>query len=68
MWFVGVEVEQETSSPPPKKNPGSAPVHSQRASNIIYSTFVPIFDVCRFSYSVSSTNYDLVRIWEPELS
>ena len=24
MWFVGVEVEQETSAPPPKKNPGSA--------------------------------------------
>ena len=26
MWFSGVEVEQETSAPPPKKNPGSAPV------------------------------------------
>ena len=26
MWFVGVEVEQETSAPPPRKNPGSAPV------------------------------------------
>ena len=25
MWFMGVEVEQETSAPPPKKNPGSAP-------------------------------------------
>ena len=24
--FIGVEVEQETSAPPPKKNPGSAPV------------------------------------------
>jgi len=24
-WFIGVEVEQETSAPPPKKNPGSAP-------------------------------------------
>ena len=22
-WFIGVEVEQETSAPPPKKNPGS---------------------------------------------
>ena len=21
MWFIGVEVEQETSAPPPKKNP-----------------------------------------------
>ena len=26
MWFIGVEVEQETSAPPAKKNPGSAPV------------------------------------------
>ena len=26
MWFIGVEVEQETIAPPPKKNPGSAPV------------------------------------------
>ena len=29
MWFIGVEVEQETSAPPPKKNPGSAPVTFQ---------------------------------------
>ena len=26
MWLIGVEVEQETSAPPPKINPGSAPV------------------------------------------
>ena len=25
MWFIGVEVEEETSAPHPKKNPGSAP-------------------------------------------
>ena len=25
LWFIGVEVEQETSALPPKKNPGSAP-------------------------------------------
>ena len=25
MWFIGVEVEQETSAPPPEKHPGSAP-------------------------------------------
>ena len=25
MWFIGVEVEQEKSAPPPKKNPGSTP-------------------------------------------
>ena len=29
MWFIGVEVEQETSAPPPKKNSGSAPVIGQ---------------------------------------
>ena len=27
MWFIGVEVEQEKSAPPPKKNPGSAPAN-----------------------------------------
>ena len=26
MWFIDVEVEQEMSGSPPKKNPGSAPV------------------------------------------
>ena len=26
MWFIGVEVEQEMSAPPPKKHPGSASV------------------------------------------
>ena len=25
MWFISVEVEQETSAPPPKKHPGFAP-------------------------------------------
>ena len=25
MWFIGVEIEQETSAHPPQKNPGSAP-------------------------------------------
>ena len=28
MWVIGVEVEQETSAPPPEKNPGSAPAQS----------------------------------------
>ena len=27
LWFIGVEVEQETSATPPKKNPGSASVY-----------------------------------------
>ena len=32
MWFIGVEVEQETSAPTPKKNPGSAPAHVDEIS------------------------------------
>ena len=28
MWFIDVEVEQETSAPRPKKNPGSPPDYS----------------------------------------
>ena len=32
MWLIGVEVEQQTSAPPPKKNPGSAPVEIYTAS------------------------------------
>ena len=27
MWFIDVEVKQEASAPPPKKNPGSAPAY-----------------------------------------
>ena len=39
MWFIGVEVEQETSAPPPKKSPGSAPdITSQSGKNL--QTFV----------------------------
>ena len=33
MWLIGVEVEQQTSAPPPKKNPGSAPVIDGGTSN-----------------------------------
>ena len=41
MWFIGVEVEQETSAPPPKKNAGSAPVesHSQLHQKVGLSVF-----------------------------
>ena len=36
MWFIGVEVEQETSAPPPppKKNPGSAPAKWEVSINV----------------------------------
>ena len=33
MWFIGVKVEQETSAPPPKKNPGSAPATDPVSGN-----------------------------------
>ena len=39
MWFIGVEVEQETSAPPPKKNPGSAPVFPQNVSRFFVVTW-----------------------------
>ena len=40
MWFIGVEVEQETSAPPPKKNPGSAPEVSQ-IKMIVFFFLIP---------------------------
>ena len=40
MWFIGVEVEQETSAPPLKKNPGSAP-----EANASMTSIFPHFDV-----------------------
>ena len=39
MWFIGVEVEQETSATPPNKNPGSAPA-SQVASRISFQSSI----------------------------
>ena len=38
MWFTGVKVEQETSAPPPKKHPGSAPAYI-----LIYTLFLLVF-------------------------
>ena len=35
MWFIGVEVWQETSAPPPKINPGSVPDLSRQ--DVIFS-------------------------------
>ena len=36
LWFIGVEVEQGTSAPPPKKNPGSAPEYYHSHSYCAY--------------------------------
>ena len=38
MWFIGVEVEQETSAPPPKKNPGSAPVSGFKSKKFLHES------------------------------
>ena len=35
MWFIAVEVEQETSVPPPKKNPRSAPDVGQQLKRVL---------------------------------
>ena len=35
MWFIGVEVLQEISAPPPKKNPGSTPVKASDIMNLV---------------------------------
>ena len=40
MWFIGVEVEQETIAPPPKKNPGSAPEMAQTSAYRLCSSSV----------------------------
>ena len=39
MWFIGVEVEQETSAPHPKKNPGSTPVHGGQPVDVLQSNW-----------------------------
>ena len=41
-WFIGVEVGQETSAPPPKKNPGSAPENNGTLSKDPIGNTAPI--------------------------
>ena len=45
MRFIGVKVEQETSAPPPKKNPGSAPVTLTTRASIFATATVKSCDV-----------------------
>ena len=65
MWFIGVDVEQETSAPTPKKNPGSAPCKIEQISNpmstglIMYYMLWASF-VC-LTYSCSSLSYNYSR-------
>ena len=53
MWFIGVEVEQETSAPPPKKNPGSAPANNVRM-NTNLRQFSSDVKITRFPYLTGS--------------
>ena len=47
MWFIGVEVEQGTSAPPPKKNPASAPARMPATKAILYSVKIVLeLDFC----------------------
>jgi len=48
MWFIGVEVEQETSAPPPKKNPGSAP-------DLLHSFFLGVVVGVRWGHFMQPT-------------
>ena len=41
MWFISVEVEQETSASHPKKNPGSAP-----ANVPVFQMFTELVEYC----------------------
>ena len=50
MLFIGVEVEQETSAPPPKRNPGSAPAAG--FINLSSLLAVAAFDLVYCSLSV----------------
>ena len=56
MWFIGVEVEQETSAPPPKKNPGSAPgaLKAVLRSNMSYFRPFKVLLLCKSGHCVSS--------------
>ena len=54
MWFIGVEVEQETSAPPPKKTPGSAP------ENYTVSVKFTLNVAC---FSIYTTTWEISAIW-----
>ena len=45
MWFIGVEVEQEMSAPPPKQNPGSAPERDSGFLELYFRFQSPVFHI-----------------------
>ena len=70
--IIGVEVEQETSAPPPKENPGSAPVSLSlgKESPYIFSQFNPLNTDTVNGPSVSVlTGFDRIRFrWTAHLT
>ena len=52
VWFIGVEAEQETSAPPPKKNPESAPEHGDVTMTPKRQLFTLFFTCFCFSKSL----------------
>ena len=56
MCFIGVEVEQEANAPPPKKNPGSAPVEVDETTE----QFTSVFIVNIFINKSSHQNKDMI--------
>ena len=56
MWFIGVEVGQETSAPPPKKNPGSAPV-SRSDGHLIHCSCILFRSKSFFQKLVDDNNH-----------
>ena len=56
MWFIGVEVVQETSAPSPKKNPGSAPVPktpSHFRCVVVFSGFLSLLSFVDWDFTLS---------------
>ena len=59
IWFIGVEVEQETSAPHPKKNPGSTPEELKINCMVIKTKIINVKDLFVIIYGckpISSTN------------
>ena len=67
MWFIGVEVEQETSAPPPKQNPGSAPDQLDwYKMNIQYHYVLGRFSWCSYHWQILPiyTDHSGELIWK----
>ena len=56
MWFIGVEVEQETSAPTSKKNPGFAPVSGKETEWTLQPS---LFKAASDKLGASRLNYHL---------